>query len=96
MSGRASRRLGGQAELHTPHTQFEAPYGPLWPLTSYALSATRYLHESDATVDTLAEVAAAAREWALLNPVAYRHEAGPLTSEAIEASPIISSPLRAP
>lgn len=91
----ASRTLGGASEPHTPVAQFEEPYGPLWPLTAYALSAARYLHETDATLETLDEVAIAAREWALLNPVAYRHDAGPLTQEKIDQSPVISSPLRA-
>jgi len=91
----ATRRIGGLVEDHTPLAQFEGPYGPLWPLTAYALSATRYLHETDATPETLAEVAVAAREWALLNPAAYRYGSGPLTQETISQSPVISSPLRA-
>ena len=90
----ASRRLGGLAENHTPLHQFEAAYGPLWPLSAYAMSATRYLHDTEATSATLAEVAVAAREWALLNPAAYRYGSGPLTDTEIAESPMISSPLR--
>jgi len=41
----------------------------------------------------MAEVAVAAREWALLNPVAYRYGSGPLSVEQVLQSPIISSPL---
>ncbi|MGI9667735.1 MAG: acetyl-CoA acetyltransferase [Acidimicrobiia bacterium] len=91
----ASRSLGGLAEDHTPLTQFESVVGPLWPLSTYAMAATRYLHDSDATHAALAEVAIAAREWALLNPAAYRYGSGPLTMEDIDASPMISTPLRA-
>jgi acetyl-CoA acetyltransferase len=38
-------------------------------------------------------VAVAAREWALLNPKAFRHEAGPLTVEEVLAAEPVSSPL---
>ncbi len=91
----ASRRLGGVVEEHTPEAQFETPYHPLWPLSYYALAAQRYLHDHDATRSDLAEVAVAAREWALLNPVAYRHDAGSLSVESVLAAPMIASPLTA-
>lgn len=90
-----SRRLGGVVEAHTPAAQFEAPYGVLMPISLYAMAAQRYFHESGADPEDLAEVAIAAREWALLNPKAYRHGAGPLTLEEHLTSPVVSSPLRA-
>ena len=40
-----SRRLGGVAEEHTPEAQFEAPYGPLSPISMYAMAAQRHMHE---------------------------------------------------
>ncbi len=89
----ATRRLGGVVETHTPEAQFETPYQPLWPLAYYAMAAQRYLHDHDATHSDLAEVAVAAREWALLNPVAYRHGAGPLTVEDVLGARPIASPL---
>ena len=46
-----------------------------------------------ATREQLAEVAVAAREWALLNPRAFRHGAGPLTIEQVLDAPAVSSPL---
>ncbi|GGM54795.1 thiolase [Micromonospora sonchi] len=88
-----SRSLGGVVEAHTPEAQFETPYAPLYPLSYYAMAAQRYLHEFGATRDQLAEIAVAAREWALLNPKAFRYGAGPLTVEDVLASPMISSPL---
>ncbi len=88
-----SRSLGGVVETHTPEAQFESPYGPLFPLSYYAMAAQRYMHEYGATRADLAQVAVLAREWALLNPKAYRYGAGPLTVEEVLAAPMMSSPL---
>ena len=90
-----SRSLGGVVETHTPEAQFEAPYGPLYPASYYAMAAGAYLHRFDATREDLAEVAVAAREWALLNPAAFRHDAGPLTVDDVLSAPMISTPLTA-
>ena len=89
----ASRRLGGVAEAHTPSTQYEAPYGVLNPLSLYAMAAQRHFHEYGTTGEQLAEIAVAAREWALLNPKAYRYGAGSITADDVLASPMISTPL---
>lgn len=89
------RKLGGLVESETPEAQYEAPYGLLNPISAYALVADRYLHEFGVTSEQLAEVAVAAREWALLNPKAYRYDAGPLSVEDVLASPVLSSPLHA-
>src|SRR5690606_26742343 len=88
-----SRSLGGVVEAHTPEAQFETPYGPLYPISYYAMAAQQYLHRYGGTREQLAEVAVAAREWALLNPAAYRHGAGPLTAQDVLAAPEVSSPL---
>ncbi len=88
-----SRSLGGVVETHTPEAQFETPYGPLFPISYYAMAAQRYLHTYGGTREQLAEVAVAAREWALLNPLAYRYGSGPLTAEDVLSSPSVSSPL---
>ena len=88
-----SRSLGGVVETHTPEAQFESPYGPLFPLSYYAMAAQRYMHEYGATRADLAQVAVLAREWALLNPKAFRYDAGPLTVDEVLAAPMISSPL---
>ena len=89
-----SRSLGGVVEPHTPEAQFEEPYGPLYPASYYAMAAGQYLHTLRRTTrEELAEVAVAAREWALLNPAAFRHEAGPLTVDDVLAAPMVSTPL---
>ncbi|MFA1541886.1 acetyl-CoA acetyltransferase [Actinomadura monticuli] len=90
-----SRSLGGVVEDHTPEAQFETPYGPLYPLSYYAMAAQRYLHAYGGSREQLAEIAVAAREWALLNPAAFRYGKGPLTAADVLGSAMISSPLTA-
>ncbi len=90
-----NRLPGGVMEASDPEAQFEAPFGPLSPLSMYALAASRYLHESGSPPEHLAEVAVAARGWALLNPAAYRFGGDLLSIDDVMSSPIISSPLHA-
>ncbi|MGA3487407.1 acetyl-CoA acetyltransferase [Micromonosporaceae bacterium DT55] len=90
-----SRSLAGVLESHTPEAQFETPYAPLFPLSYYAMAAQRYLHVYGKSRAQLAEVAVAAREWALLNPKAFRYGAGPLSVDDVLGSTMISSPLTA-
>ena len=89
----ASRRLGGVVSPKIPEAQFDSPYGVLNPLSLYAMATQRHMHEFGTTSEQLAQVAVAAREWALRNPVAYRHDDGRLTVDAVLSSPLISSPL---
>ena len=88
-----SRRLGGVFDAWVPEAQFEEPYDPLYPSSYYAMAAQAYLHRYGGTREQLAEVAIAAREWALLNPAAFRYEAGPLTVADVVDAPMVSSPL---
>jgi acetyl-CoA acetyltransferase len=84
-----SRSLGGPAPQL--NAQFEAPWGLLAPVGSYALAATRYMHQYGSTAAQLASVAVAARAWASLNPAATRRE--PLTVADVLSSPLVSDPL---
>jgi acetyl-CoA acetyltransferase len=88
-----SRRLGGVSEPHTPAAQFEEPYAPLNPISLYAMAATRHMHQFGTTAEQLAEVAVAARQWALLNPKAFHHGTGSITVADVLGSPLVSSPL---
>ncbi len=88
-----SRSLGGVYEAHLPEAQFEQPYDPLFPVSYYAMAAQAYLHRHGHGREALAEVAVAAREWALLNPAAFRHEAGPLSVDDVLGATMISTPL---
>jgi acetyl-CoA acetyltransferase len=90
-----SRRLGGVHEEWVPEAQFEEPYDMLYPLSYYAMAARSYLHRYGGTREQLAEVAVAAREWALLNPKAFRYGKGPLSVEDVTGATMISSPLTA-
>lgn len=90
-----SRSLGGKIDEHAPETQFEVPFGPLNPISLYAMAAQRHIHEFGTTSEQLAEVAVAARSWALKNPKAFRYGEGPLTVDDVLASPMPSTPLHA-
>ena len=59
----------------------------------HLVAAQRHMYEFGTKAEDLAEIAVAARAWALLNPVAHRYGAGPLTVETVLDSPMISSPL---
>ena len=84
-----TRALGGRPPEWS--YQFEVPYGPALPLSGYALAATRHMHLYGTTSEQLAEVAVAARQWAMRNPKALRRSA--LTVDEVLASPMISTPL---
>jgi acetyl-CoA acetyltransferase len=88
-----SRTLAGPVEEHLPETRFEAPYAPMYPISYYAMAAQAYLRRHGARREHLAHVAVAARQWALLNPAAFRHHAGPLTVADVLAAPMVSTPL---
>ena len=88
-----SRSLAGVLEEHVPEAQFETPYGPLFPISYYAMAANAYLHAYGGTRAQLAEFAVAAREWALRNPAAFRHGAGPLTVDDVLGATMVSTPL---
>ncbi|HQS09331.1 MAG: thiolase [Rhizobiales bacterium 24-66-13] len=75
------------AEL-PPH---EAAYKPRFPVAAYALAAARHMHEYGTTREDLARVAVAARQWAQLNPLAYRRE--PTSVEEVLAARMVCDPL---
>lgn len=76
----------------SPAGQFEAPFGTAGAATTYALPVLRHFHEFGTTKRQMSHVPAATREWALLNPRALMHDAGPITPEDVEASPVICYP----
>lgn len=83
-----ARRVRSMSEA----SPYEVPFGPVWPIAGFALMARRHMHEFGTTSEHLAEVAVAAREWALRNPAAGQTD--PLTIEDVLSSPEICSPLR--
>ncbi len=82
---------GGFRGVSDPPTPYETPYGPRYPVSMYALAASRHMHEYATTRRQLAEVAVAAREWAKRNPKAFKRD--DLTVEDVLSSRMISSPL---
>jgi len=88
-----SRKLTGLTEdPRSPRGQFVVPYGQLSPIGYYAMVAQLHMSRWGTPLDALAEVAVAARQWANLNPKAYRQ--GPLSIDDVMASPIVAAPLR--
>jgi acetyl-CoA acetyltransferase len=73
--------------LPNPH---EAPYRPMNPFSSYALAASRHMHEYGTTKEQLGEVALAARKWAQLNPAAFARD--PLSMDDYLAARMINDP----
>jgi acetyl-CoA acetyltransferase len=72
------------------NTQFELPYGPTL-ISTYALAATRHMHEYGTTPEQLAQVAVSIRKHASLHPGAQKRE--PLTIDEVLSSKMISWPL---
>jgi acetyl-CoA acetyltransferase len=70
---------------------YEAPYKPLNPVSSYALAASRHMHCFGTTKEQLGAVALAARQWATLNPEAFKRE--PLSLDSYCAARLVSDPL---
>jgi acetyl-CoA acetyltransferase len=85
------RSEGGFRGVSDPPNPYETPYGPRYPVSMYALAASRHMHQYGTTREQLAEVAVAAREWAKLNPNAFVRD--DLTVENVLASRMVSSPL---
>ena len=89
--GSNQRTAGGKLSTPLKSNLWEAPYRPLFPLSSYALAAARHFHDYGTTREQLAEVAVAARGWANTNPEAFAK--GPLSIDDCLAARMISSPL---
>lgn len=71
---------------------FEAPVGMVYNAMP-GFVAQRYMHETGATAEDLAEVTVSCREWATLHPNAMFRT--PLTVEEVMASKMVASPMRA-
>lgn len=91
--GSTQRTDAGALVSSSEPLPFEAPYGMLYPISAYALAAQRHMAEYGTTPEHLAWVAVQARQWALMNPVAFMRDKGPLSVADVLASPMISSPL---
>src|SRR5262245_18581107 len=88
--GITQRSIGRKQASVREINPYETPFRPFMPSSAYALAASRHMHEFGTTREQLAAVAVAAREWALLNPVAW--EKKPLTIEGVLSSRMVSYP----
>ncbi len=89
--GSTQRSGGGRLVSGSETLPYEAPYKPRYPVSMYALAASRHAHQYGTTREQLAEVAVAAREWAKLNPRAFMRD--DLSVEDVLGSRMVSSPL---
>ena len=89
--GSTQRSASGRLVSGSEALPYEAPYKPRYPVSAYALAASRHMHEYGTTREQLADVAVAAREWAKLNPKAFMRD--DLSVEDVIGSRMVSSPL---
>ena len=89
--GSTQRSVSRAAASPREYNPYESPYKPFLPATAYALAASRHMHQFGTTRTHLAEVAVAARKWALLNPVAW--EKAPLNLDQVLSARMVSYPL---
>jgi acetyl-CoA acetyltransferase len=88
--GSTQRSVGRRQASVREINPYETPFRPFLPPTAYALAASRHMHQFGTTREQLAEVAVAARQWALLNPAAW--EKKPLTVAEVLGARMISYP----
>jgi acetyl-CoA acetyltransferase len=69
--GSTQRSVSRAAASPREYNPYESPYRPILPISAYAMAAARHMHQYGTTREHLAEVAVAARKWALLNPQAW-------------------------
>lgn len=88
----STQRSMGRSNVAAPDANpYEAPYRPIYTASSYALAASRHMHEFGTTREQLAQIAVAARQWALLNPAAWEKE--PLDVAEVLSARMLSDPL---
>lgn len=88
--GSTQRSVSRAAASPREVNPYESPYGPLLPVSAYAMAAARHMHQFGTTRKQLADVAVAARQWALLNPMAW--EKTPLTHDEVIGARKVSDP----
>jgi acetyl-CoA acetyltransferase len=88
--GSTQRSVSRAAASPREPNPYENPYRPFMPSSAYAMAASRHMHQYGTTREQLAEVAVAARKWALLNPKAWEKE--PLTVEEVLKARMVSYP----
>ncbi len=91
-SGRSRVGVGGFGSgASTPGGQFEAPYGPAGPPTTFSIPIAAHMAKYGTTEEQLASVSVATRRWAEQNSRAMMRD--PITVEDVLASRMIAWPL---
>ena len=88
--GSTQRSVSRAVASSREYNPYESPYRPFMPGSAYAMAAARHMHQYGTTREQLAEVAVAARKWALLNPKAWEKE--PLSIEQVLNARMVSYP----
>jgi acetyl-CoA acetyltransferase len=88
--GSTQRSVGRKQTSAHEVNPYETPFRPFLPPSAYALAASRHMHEFGTTRKQLAAVAVSAREWALMNPLAW--EKKPLTIDGVLSARMVSNP----
>ena len=88
--GSTQRTVSRAAASPREYNPLETQYRPILPISAYAMAAARHMHQYGTTREQLAEVAVAARKWALMNPKAWEKE--PLTIEQVLNARMVSYP----
>lgn len=89
--GSNQRTASGKLVTASRLPPYEAPYKPRYPVSGYAMTTQRHLHEYCTTREQLADVAVASRGWASSNPQAFMRD--PITRQDVLASRMVSDPL---
>lgn len=87
---RTDMRRPGRVPYPPEVPNYEAQARPVNPVTGYALAAARHMHEYGTTREQLASVAVSAREWAALNPKAFKRD--PLTIDDVLSARVVAEP----
>ena len=88
--GSTQRSVSRAAASPREYNPYESPYRPFMPTSAYAMAAARHMHQFGTTREQIAEVAVAARQWALMNPKAWEKE--PLTIDQVIKARMVSNP----
>jgi len=83
---------GGGRGATSLNGQFEVPFGVMGPPSMFTIPVLRYLKETGTTMEQLASVAVAQREWAAKNPRAYMKD--PISVDDVLTSRMIAWPFR--
>jgi acetyl-CoA acetyltransferase len=93
-SGRSRVGMGGGfrgGDTSSLQGQFESPYGPTGPPSTFPMGVLRYMKEFGLTHEQLASVAVAQRAWAAKNPRAMMRD--PITVDDVLSSRVIAYPM---